>query len=436
MHFSSEDFEVTKLGPRRFPSEQVPGLKPLKNHWVSDANRIPYEIAFKQGETPSAEPAFERAGARRHLYFDPSKVKAGIVTCGGVCPGLNDVIRALYMSLHFTYGVPEVLGFRYGYRGLDPNSGLEPIRLTKDVVAQIHTTGGTILGTARGNVDASVMVRYLRDLGVNMLFVVGGDGSQKGAHAIHEAARAAEHELAVIGVPKTIDNDIAFVDRTFGLDSAVAFAKEAVDAAHTEAGDNFNGIGLVKLMGRDSGFIAALATLASINVNVVLVPEIPFSLDGPNGLLHYLEQRIRDPEIHHAVVVVAEGAGQDLIAGDRATDVGGNVLHKDIGVYLKERINAHFREKKLEVALKYFDPSYMLRSLPCNANDSIFAAGLAQYAVHAGMAGRSDVMIGQRHNQFIHVPIPLAVRDRKKIDPDGALWLRVLQATGQPGLRP
>ncbi|MDJ0838049.1 MAG: ATP-dependent 6-phosphofructokinase [Acidobacteriota bacterium] len=425
------DFQVRRLGPCRFPADDLPGLHGLVVHFVDDHEHIPYHIITNGPELLNTELAFERAGVRRNLFFDPSKVTAGIVTCGGVCPGLNDVIRALFMSLHYTYGVTRVLGFRYGFRGLDPDHGKPPMELNKDNVEQIHTTGGTILGTARGSVPAEKMVQRLKDFNVNMLFVVGGDGSQKGAHAISKAADDADYPLAVIGVPKTIDNDIDFMDKTFGLDSAVACARDTIDAAHTEARDNYHGIGLVKVMGRDSGFIAALATLASLNVNYVLVPEVKFDLDE---LLARLERRITDPKVHHAVVVVAEGAGQDLMKGDRNIDASGNVLHKDIGLFLKQEINDWFRKKGIEVNLKYFDPSYLLRSQPCNANDSIYAAGLAQYAVHAAMAGRTDVMIGQRHNQFIHVPIPLAVRRRKKIDPRGELWLRVLQATGQPAV--
>jgi len=432
MQLTARDFEVTRLGQANVATQEIVGLKHLRGRWVNDEERIPLDIVWRPGQPPVGDLAFERAGPRRQLYFHPSTVKAGIVTCGGICPGLNDVIRALFMSLHYNYEVEEVLGFRFGFRGLDPARNLEPLNLTKNLVEQIHTTGGTILGTARGQVPAPDMVSRLRELGVNMLFVIGGDGTQRGAHAIAAAARELGYSLAVVGVPKTIDNDIDFLDRTFGLDSAVAFAQETLNAAHTEATDNYNGIGLVKLMGRNSGFIAALATLASINVNYVLVPELPFSMDGPKGLLTHLQRRISDPSTHHALIVVAEGAGQHLIGGERQHDMSGNAQHKDIGVYLKQRINEHFTAVGMEVNVKYFDPSYMLRSLPCNANDSIFAASLAQYAVHAAMSGRTDLMIGQRSNNFIHVPLSLATAERKVIDPKGELWLRVLQATGQP----
>lgn len=432
---SPDDFKVSQLGPRTVDAARVGEISHVAAHnpWIEDHERIPYEIRFKAGEAPSVDRAFERAGMREKLYFDPKTVKAGIVTCGGTCPGLNDVIRSLFMTLHHTYGVAEVYGFQYGFRGLDPQFGLDPILFTHEGVVDLHTHGGTILGTARGRVDADVMVATLRDMGIHLLFVVGGDGSQKGAHTVHEAAKAQGYDLAVVGIPKTIDNDISFVSKTFGFDTAVTIARQALDAAHVEAQGNPGGIGLVKVMGRDSGFIAAHATLASHYVNATLIPELPFSLDK---LLAYLENRLTRPEPHRrrAVIVVAEGAGQDLMAGDAGRDASGNQLHQDIGVFLKARISAYFQAKGIETNLKYIDPSYMVRAVPTNAADSIYAAELARFAVHAAMAGKTDVMIGMLHNHYIHVPIPLATSSRRRIDPKGRLWRSVVQATGQPPL--
>lgn len=431
--WKAEDFDIPSLGACHVPAREIKGIRNLAygDFWVADDERIPYKLTYTKGTSPDYSRGFERAGAREFLFFQPEKVNAGIVTCGGICPGLNDVIRALFMELHYIYGVRNILGFRYGLRGLDRGSGYQPVRLTHEIVGDIHTKGGTILGTARGGVDPKLMVDYLKDLGIHMLFVVGGDGTQRAAHAIWEAAREVGYKIAVIGVPKTIDNDINFVYKTFGFDTAVSFAKQAMDAAHNEAKGHPNGIGLVKVMGRDSGFIAAYATLASINVNYCLVPEVPFRLEGKSGLLAHLEARLKRK--NHAVIVVAEGAGQYLFEQEAKTkDAGGNVKHGDIGVYLKERINEHFNQKGIEINLKYIDPSYMLRSQPSNANDSIFAADLARYAVHAAMAGKTDMMIGRKYNQFIHVPIPMAVATRKKLNPNTTPWQSVLQATGQP----
>ncbi len=398
--------------------------------WVRDQARVPFHATFEEHAPPDWNLAFEKAGAREKIYFDPAKVRAGVVTCGGISPGLNDVIRALFMELFYVYGVRDILGFRYGLRGLNPANSLKPLPLTHDMVVDIHTKAGTMLGTARGHVDPKIIINYLRSLEMNMLFVVGGDGSQRAANAIWQEAVRQGYRLAIVGVPKTIDNDINFVNKTFGFDTAVSLAKKALDAAHTEAKGHPNGIGLVKVMGRDSGFIAAFATLASIDVNFALTPEVPFDLEGHGAFLEHLELRVRQKG--HALIVVAEGAGQHLINVERERDASGNIKHADIGLYLKDSVISFFKERDLEVNLKYFDPSYMLRSLPSNAYDSIYAAGLARMAVHAAMAGKTNVLIGKRFGQYLHVPIPLAVRTRKKIDPKGELWLSVLQATGQP----
>ncbi len=434
----ADAFRVAVLGPGRFPVSEVPGLAHLVQAalFTDDSERVPNAVSFRQGEPVDLECAFEKAGLRSLLYFDPRQVRAGIVTCGGICPGLNDVIRALFMTLRHTYGVRDVLGFRYGFRGLDPSYGLEPILFDHDMVYDLMVHGGTVLGTARGQIAPEIMVETLKSHGIQMLFVVGGDGSHRGAHAIAEAARAKGYDLAVVGVPKTIDNDINFVSRTFGFDTAVEVARNALDAAGIEAQGNPGGVGLVKVMGRDSGFIAAYATLASNHVNVTLVPEVPFELDGPHGLLAYLKSRLQRPHVtrRRAVIVVAEGAGQNLLAGQERFDASGNKLHNDIGLYLKERINAYMAEAGVEVNLKYIDPSYMLRAQRTNASDSILAADLGRMAVHAAMAGKTDVMIGLRYDHYIHVPIPLAVATRKKVDPKGPLWRRVITATGQPPL--
>lgn len=429
----AEDFKITSLGEAAVDATAIPGLGRFAqgNFWVEDDERIPFQVTFRKGESQDRGCCFEVAGARKRIFFDPQHVVAGMVTCGGTCPGLNDVIRALFMELFHVFGVRDILGFRYGLRGLDPEKGLEPIVLTKDWVTDIHTQAGSILGLSRGYVDPAVIVKNLIQRRVNMLFVIGGDGTQRAAHAIHEEAVKAGYKLAVVGIPKTIDNDINFVYKTFGFDTAVSIARQALEAAHTEAKGYPNGVGLVKVMGRDSGFIAAYATLASVNVNFTLVPEIEFDLDGKGGLLDLLEQQITHRG--HAVIVVAEGAGQNLLGPREAThDASGNLKHGDIGVYLKSEIKSYFDRKGREINLKYIDPSYTLRSQPSNAHDSIFAADLARHAVHAAMAGKTDVMIGRRFNHYIHVPIPLAVETRKKIDPKSKLWMAVLQATGQP----
>jgi 6-phosphofructokinase 1 len=371
-------------------------------------------------------PAFELAGPRERIYFNPAALKCGIVTCGGLCPGLNDVIRSLVFCLHEKYGVAKVYGFKFGYEGLVDRSALTPIELTTRKLTQINEVGGTVLGSSRGPQPVDEMVDSLERLGIQLLFTIGGDGTLRGAHSIVEEIRRRELDIAVVGVPKTIDNDISFIDMSFGFDTAVEAARHATRAAYVEASCHRFGIGLVKLMGRDSGFIASFATLADTQVGLCLIPEIGFSIDG---VVRAAKQRIdRDG---YVVIVVAEGAGQDLLAADAEWDASGNRRHGDIGTFLKDKIPETFRGQGTSVTLKYIDPSYMIRSLPANARDANFCLRLGHAAVHAGMAGKTDTVIGSWRRRLTLVPIPLAVSSRKKVDTDGYLWQTVLSVTGQ-----
>ncbi len=412
---------ITTLGEPRFDS-------PLRQH-VRDDLHLPATV-LRDPATPAA-PAddFELAGPRAKLFFDPTKVRAGIVTCGGLCPGLNNVIRSLFLELQHGYGVEEVLGFRDGYQGLDPARGRPPVRLTGGDVDKIHQEGGTLLGTSRGPVDTTLAVDNLIRLGVNMLFTIGGDGTQRGGNALFQEARRRGHPLAVVGIPKTIDNDVPFVSRTFGYLTAVEQATHVLGCAHTEAHSVRNGIAVVKLMGRSAGFIAVGATLASQDVNFCLIPEIPFRLDGPGGLLAALKKRVLAR--NHALIVVAEGAGQDLLAATGGTDASGNVKLADIGTFLRDQIAAHFRAEKIEATLRYIDPSYLVRSVPADSEDAILCDQFARHAVHAAMAGKTGLVIGLLHDEFIHVPIELLATQTKCVDPAGADWRAVRSATGQ-----
>lgn len=419
------DFSIDRLGECRIPSPMAIA------HFVEDDERILYhhdaktvQAFFSAGKQP---PFFEKAGPREKIYFDPCKLKCGIVTCGGICPGLNDVIRAIVMSLFHHYGVQHVFGFRYGYEGLTYRHKHMPLELTPKSVARIHEQGGTILGSSRGPQDVGEMVDTLERMNVGMLFTIGGDGTLRGAQAIAREIAARGLRIAVIGVPKTIDNDISCVQRSFGFETAVTEAGEAIVSAHTEATGARNGVGLVKLMGRESGFIAAYAALAYNDVNVCLVPEVPFTLEG---FLKMLEERLERKG--HAVIVAAEGAGQDLLHKTGERDASGNVRLGDIGLFLRERISAYFKGVGKEINLKYIDPSYTIRSVPANAHDSAFCLMLGHNAVHAGMSGRTNMLVGDWGGDFIHVPISKAVAKRKRIDPQGWLWRTVLASTGQP----
>ncbi len=378
-------------------------------------------------------PAIEKAGPRKRIYFDPSKTRAAIVTCGGLCPGINNVIRSLVRTLTLGYGVKTIFGIRYGYEGFIPSFGHEPVMLNPDVVDEIHVKGGTMLGSSRGHQPTEEIVDCLERMNISVLFTIGGDGTLRASREIAEEVIKRGLKIAVIGVPKTIDNDICYVQKTFGMETAFSVAAEAIRTAHAEAKGATYGIGLVKVMGRLSGFIAANAALALNEVNYVLVPEVAFELEGPKGLFQVLEDRFNRGK-DHAVILVAEGAGQDYVANKSgAKDASGNLILGDIGIYLRDAIENHFKgNRKIPVNLKYIDPSYMVRAMPANAHDAIYCVQLAQNAVHAAMAGKTGMIIAMWHSCIVHVPIKLAVSRKKRINPESALWLSVLSETGQP----
>ncbi len=336
-------------------------------------------------------------------------------------------VRCFSNSTH-GYGVAEVLGFRGGYRGLDPSRGAEPVEITPQFVDGHSQKGGTMLGSSRGPVDMGMAVENLIARGVNILFTVGGDGTQRGANELFREARNRGHALSVVGLPKTIDNDVGFVSRTFGFFTAVEEAARVLDCAHTEAQSVAGGIGLVKLMGRHSGFITAGAVVAGQDVNFALIPEVPFKLDS---FLAALKQRMLLKT--HAVIAIAEGAGQDLLAADAsARDASGNVKLQDIGLLLREKIEAFFKAEGIPIVVRYFDPSYQVRSRPANCEDALLCDLFARYAVHAAMAGKTGVVIGFLHERFIHVPIELLATHVKRLDPKSGWWRSVLATTGQP----
>ena len=396
-------------------------------HYVDEDDRVLFDdtVAMLAARGDGELPSFEPGGPRRRIFFDPSKIRVGIVTCGGLCPGLNDVIRGLVLELTSHYGVSRILGFRNGYQGLVARHGRSVVELTPASVEYINEQGGTILGTSRGNQDPDEIVDTLDQLGVNVLFVIGGDGSMRGAAKISDAVLRRGESIGVIGIPKTIDNDIPFIGHSFGFQSAFGKATESLRAAHVEATAQTGGIGLVQLMGRHCGFIACYAALANNDADYVLIPEVPFELES---FLPHLRKRVI--ERGHALVVVAEGAGRDHLPAQ--LDASGNQRFGDFGIYLRQRIVDDFAAAGEEVNLKYIDPSYLIRSVPANPYDSVYCLRLAQAAVHAAMAGRTELVVGSWRGRFVHVPIPLAVSSRNQVDPEGDLWMSVLEATGQP----
>ncbi len=426
---TQEQLQVATLGPCRIASP-LRGVKEVV--FVDPAVRVRYHHKVSP-EMPLAERelSFEEAGAHEQIFFDPASTTAAIVTCGGISPGLNNVIRAIYSELTHNYGVPRVLGIRSGYRGLNPAEGQPPLVLTHDFVEEIHKLGGTVLGTSRGPQDPRCMVDFLEREQIDLLFCIGGDGTQRGAQAISAELDRRGLAKSVVGIPKTIDNDIPFVWMTFGYQTSLEVAQEVLRGGHVEARSAENGIAIVKLMGRHTGFIAAGAAAASDEANFVLVPEVDFPLEGPGGFLEALHRRMLARQ--HALVVVAEGAGQHRFDTRHANrDASGNLRLQDIGLLLRERIRAYFADCGLPVQIKYIDPSYALRSVPANTWDRILANQMGRYAAHAAMAGRTDVLIGLRHNELIHVPLPLVNSHTRRLDIRSDLWKAVLSSTGQP----
>ena len=437
---SNKNFRVTNLGE---PTVKSPiHLSKVKGdnifNFIKDDERILADVRMKNlrdtFHTDTEPDSYERSGPREKVFFEGRNTTAAIVTCGGLCPGINNVIRSVVMALHYFYGVKKIIGIPYGYEGLNPNSGHGLIELTPDKVKDIHEFGGTILGSSRGAQEVGVMVDTLVKNKIDILFTIGGDGTLKGANAIGTEILNRGLKIAVAGIPKTIDNDIDIIDKSFGFETSFDVACPIVRDAHNEADGAFNGMAIVKLMGRDSGFIAASTALSMPVVNFVLVPEMDFRLEGENGFLENLRKRLELKK--HAVIVVAEGAGQHLFEseGDKETDASGNVQHKDIGLLLQERIKAHLKAVGMEHTIKYIDPSYIIRSAPANANDSLYCNRLAYHAVHGAMAGKTNFVIGTVNNRFVYLPIPDVTKKRKKIDMEGGFWFGVLQSTGQPFL--
>ncbi len=443
MTYEKIDTRIPKIGEPKVDSP-VPRSpmytrdgKLVEKTFVRDTDRIlvydspGYLSSLKPGEEPQY---FEMAGPRDKIYFDHTKVHCAIATCGGLCPGTNDVIRAIVLELHHLYGVRHIYGVRYGLQGFLPKYGHELLDLTPEAVANIHIFGGTILGSSRGPQDTGEIVDALDRINIRILFLIGGDGTLKAADDIYHEITRRDLRISVIVIPKTIDNDIALVTRSFGFDTAVEEATRAIHAAHTEAVGAPNGIGLVKLMGRYAGFIAANATLALREVNFVLVPEADFDLEGEYGLLAVLEQRLK--ERRHALILVGEGAGQKFFCkDDLVCDLSGNIKPGDIGVFLQERIKDYFVQRHLEVNVKYIDPSYLFRSMPANYNDRIYCGFLGQNAVHAGMAGKTGMLVSRWHGHYVHIPIQAAAGARQEMDLNSPLWRSVVESTGQPPLK-
>ena len=432
--FTEKDLIVDSLGVPEIVSPVCERNKncPNRGRFIEASEKVRFRVEINSTNNDEDNLYFEKAGPREKIFFRPEKTTAAIVTCGGISPGLNNVIRSLVMELSINYGVKSILGFRYGYLGFEPDTDYKPMSLTVEQVKPINDMGGSILGCSRGPVEAETIVDTLTRYGVDILFTVGGDGTQRGALKISDEIRKRKAMISLIGIPKTIDNDVPFVYKTFGFATAVEQARKVIKNAAVEANSYVNSVSIVKLMGRDAGFIAASATLAAQEVDICLIPEVPFSMDGENGLKNCVCRCLKKNA--SCIIVVAEGAGQEFFAasGEQPLDKSGNKLHNDIGLFIKDALAAHCRGLGVEVTFRYFDPTYSVRSVPANVEDSRYSDELARAAVHAGMLGKTNMIVGYWYNNLTHVPIPLVCASRKRINPKQELWRDVLETTGQP----
>ncbi|MCX5850208.1 MAG: ATP-dependent 6-phosphofructokinase [Deltaproteobacteria bacterium] len=426
------DFFIENLGKRLIKSPiNISNFTKDKKRLLFNSYSDDYlSLIDKKGQPLSVE----LAGPRDKIFFNPLQTKAAIVTCGGLCPGINDVIRSITTALFYNYNVKNIVGVKYGLRGLNSVYGHKLMKLSPETVKDITSIGGSILSTSRGPQDTAVIVNSLARLNINILFCIGGDGSIRAAEEITAEVNKRNLKIAIVCIPKTIDNDLNLIQKSFGFDTAIEKAAEAIKSAHVEAKGAFNGIGLIKIMGRHSGHIAAHAALAQNDTNFVLIPEVPFDLKGENGFLTILKNRMKSRG--HAVILVAEGAGQHLLRKKNLPmekDPSGNIRLLDIGLFLKNSIEEYFKELNMEINLKYIEPSYLIRSVPANASDGIYCNSLGQYAVHAGMAGKTGLLVALMKDEYVHLPLN-TVSSNRKIDPQDDIWLRVLETTGQPPL--
>ncbi|XP_042029745.1 ATP-dependent 6-phosphofructokinase 2 [Salvia splendens] len=416
------------------PLDANPFFRPSSEFYITPNDVVLRHILHGASDAPGPRLAYHRAGPRKAVYFEPGHVRAAIVTCGGLCPGMNTVIRELVVGLWDLYGARHIFGVEAGYRGF--YSG-EPVALNPKMVHDWHRKGGTVLETSRGGFDLARIVDAIQDRGFNQVYIIGGDGTMRGMVEIFNEIKCRKLNIAVAGIPKTVDNDVGIIDRSFGFQTAVEMAQQAISAAHTEAESAVNGVGLVKLMGRSTGHIALHATLSSRDVDCCLIPENDFYLEGRGGLLEFLGARLK--ENGHAVVVVAEGAGQDVIPrSDEAhveeKDESGNPVFLDVGRWLKSELKKWWaRDHGTELfTVKYIDPTYMVRAVPANATDNLYCTLVAHSAIHGAMAGYTGFVSGPINGNYGYIPVEDVARAKNRVDTRDHKWAWVRSLTNQP----
>uniref|UniRef100_A0A7S1RYX3 Phosphofructokinase domain-containing protein n=1 Tax=Alexandrium catenella TaxID=2925 RepID=A0A7S1RYX3_ALECA len=379
----------------------------------------------KQASRPSAtSKGCVRANACKEIWWDPSEVRAAVVTCGGLCPGLNSIIREVTNTLWHQYDVRHIYGIQAGYNGLSNPEKHKPIQLSPDKVRDIHMKGGSILKAGRGGFNPEQICDRLERLGINMVFTVGGDGTQHASHLLYEEAKRRNLDISIVGLPKSIDNDILFFDKTFGFDSAVSTAADIMRNGWVEATSCDKGVGIVKLMGRDAGFVAMHAALASTIVDLVMIPEVNVKLED---VIEHIDSTLARKNF--MLIAIAEGAGQEFVAtGEK--DATGHTKYGDIGTFLRDEINAHL--KKSGGRSFYIDPSYIIRSCPIRPNDHIYCSRLARDAVHCAMRGYTGVCVGPIHNIIVIMPSELIASGKRRVKLTSSAWQSCVQSCNMP----
>ncbi|KAF8108387.1 hypothetical protein N665_0109s0014 [Sinapis alba] len=424
---------LTGLHHRRNPLEENPFFHPSHGFYITPSDVILSQVVYDLSDASQPRISYHRAGPRREILYEPSAVKAAIVTCGGLCPGMNTVIRELVVGLWELYGVREIYGIPAGYRGF---YSMEAVELNPKLVHNWHKKGGTVLATSRGGFDLRKIVDAIQHNGYNQVYIIGGDGTMRGAVKIFNEVTRRKLEVGITGIPKTVDNDVGIIDRSFGFQTAVEMAQEAISAAHVEAESAVNGIGLVKLMGRSTGHIALHATLSSRDVDCCLIPENGFYLEGKGGLFEFLEQRLKDHG--HAVLVVAEGAGQEMIPRNETQkqerDESGNLVFLDVGVWLKSALKEWWeRAHPGELfTVKYIDPTYMIRAVPANATDNLYCTLLAHSSIHGVMAGYTGFVSGPINGNYAYIPLDEVAQTKNEVNTSDPKWAWVRSVTNQP----
>lgn len=365
-----------------------------------------------------------RANACEKIWWDPADVRAAIVTCGGLCPGLNSIIREVTMCLWHQYGVRHITGIQFGYNGLSNPELYAPKHLGPKAVREIHMKGGSVLKAGRGGLEAERICDNLEKMGVNMLFVVGGDGTQAAGNLLYEEARRRNLQLSIVGVPKSIDNDILFFDKTFGFDTAVSAACNVIRNGWVEATSCEKGVGIVKLMGRDAGFVCMDAALSSTIVDLCLIPEVSVKMED---IMDHIDETLQRKNF--MVIAVAEGAGQEHVATGKV-DATGHTIYGDIGTHLRDSVNKHLKPSGGRCF--YIDPSYIIRSVPIDPNDHVYCSRLARDAVHSAMRGYTGVVVGPIHNVICMIPMQLIASGKRHVPTKSSNWQACVQVCNMP----